>query len=253
MTTTQFPCPSCQCTASPADERCPACGWRFDAMPDFLPTPVARPRLPVMVEFAIAIDRTGSTKVFASGTQAMIREILHSIEPKVQSSKVWVQTHGDEDYGQEPVLLTDGGDIEQAIADVQTIVFEGGGDPEEHHLDAIETAFRTIPWSNDRRRVRGVMICFLTADSKPSRKGLSPESIGGAISQQGILLYVVAQRTPLVSAFCQAAKGMFVEISNDPSPDDIERIAAAIGASIAATVATGKTTPIAAMAATRSN
>ena len=88
MTTTQFPCPSCQCTASPADERCPACGWRFDAMPDFLPTPVARPRLPVMVEFAIAIDRTGSTKVFASGTQAMIREILHSIEPKVQSSKV---------------------------------------------------------------------------------------------------------------------------------------------------------------------
>lgn len=241
-----IPCPSCHRMVASADSECSHCGWRFHATPQATVRPAPRPKIPVCVEFAQTVDRTGSSHAFATGILKASEKILRLIERQAQSIRVWLQTHGDEECGQLPVLLTDGGAVQNALADINSIIFEGGGDAEEHHLDAVEKLLQTVPWSDDPRRTRGVMTAFVTADSKPARSGRTPEAIGATIRDRGILFYVVGEDMTRMRALCDAAGGLFFEISNDPRPEDLERIAADVAASVVATMSCGKTIPIAA-------
>ena len=106
--------------------------------------------------------------------------ILDPIKDKARGVTVWLQTHGDRETGQDEVLLTDGGTPDQTIADAASIVYDGGGDPPEHHLDAVETLHARIPWNPNPAEARGALIAITTDDSKPAQSGRSADDIGRA-------------------------------------------------------------------------
>jgi hypothetical protein len=162
--------------------------------------------------------------------------ILKPIEARAQELRVWVQTHGDREEGMEEVLLTDGESADKAIADIERIVFDGGGDPPEHHLDAIEVLMNRVPWSANPLESRGAILAVLTADSKPAQSGHSPAEIGAEIKRRGLLLYVVGERTPSLDKLVKAADGLFFQISNNPSKEEMELIAGQLAASISLSV-----------------
>ena len=239
-------CPSCGIQVDIASASCPRCGFPFSSGMGTQTSvlPAKRPKIQASVDVAITIDRTGSSLGFAKGISDSLPMILNPIGAKVASAKVFLQTHGDLDENEEMVLLTNGGTIDQAIQDAQKIVFQGGGDPPEHHLDAIERLEKTVPWLGDPARSRGVIIAFMTADSKEARSKRSPREIGEEIKKKSLLLYLICEPTPKLHELCVAAGGLMFRISNSPNPAEMQLIASQVSASIIAAVNTGGTKPM---------
>jgi hypothetical protein len=251
-------CPSCSTQVDTSiNSSCPACGLSLGARggptggiigPGVVKAG-ARPKVQCEVVVAYAVDRTGSGERFQAGVNQIVETISNQVAAKARDVKVFVQTHGDLDEGEQPVLLTDGGTVAQAIQDVRSIVFNGGGDPPEHHLDAIENLVNTIPWPTDPSRARAAVIGLLTADTKPARSGVTAQQLGEAIKTRGLLLYLICEPTPTLYELVQAAGGLLFEISNTPDPTALQAIATQLSASIVASIAKGGTLPMTALPA----
>lgn len=241
-------CPSCgtpvDTTMSPA---CPACAWDFgDATagrPATVIQPAARPKLPVEVIVGLGIDITGSSGPFASGIRGNTQVLLPPIEAKAASIKVTVQTHGDEDDGQFPTLVADSVSVGEAIAAVQALHFDGGGDPPEHHLNAIEQLASTLPVTASGRQ-RGALVFFTTADSKPARSGRTPEEIGAELLKKQLIVCLVGEPGTQLERVGRACNAFMFPIDPNPSPADMKRVAEQVAASIVASLTKGMTRPL---------
>lgn len=239
-------CPSCLSATELLTAVCAKCGWVFKR-PGVLPTipqPAVRPKIPCNVTLGMTIDRTGSSQAFSVGIPLTFEMILRQVAVKARSVTVGLQSHGDLDLGENMILLTDQGTPDQAIDDVRRIVYGGGGDCEEHHLDAIENLLRTVAWPADPGRGRGAIIAFTTAETKPCRSGMSAAALGAEIRQRGILLYLVSEPAPILQELIDAAAGILLPISNNPDPQALEKIASQLSASILATLSSGSTEPM---------
>lgn len=241
-------CPSCQAAVNAASSACPQCGWNFNSAAPTTPgptfRPAARPKIPCEVELAITVDRTGSSERFRDGIPRTAEIILSQVAAKACSVRCWVASHGDLDEGQDFILHTDGGDVDQAVQDMKSIAFGGGGDPPEHHLDAVEELLNRVPWSADPTRARGAILAFTTADTKPARSGVAAAELGKRIASRGLLLYLVGEPTPVLHSLVSGAGGLLFQISNSPDTASLQRIAAQLSASIVASVARGSTQPL---------
>ena len=244
-------CPSCQTDCGPAVRNvCSNCGWQFNhtahggSGPPPLVRAATRPKIQVELTLAIAVDRTGSSDQFKAGIPLTAETILNVVTAKTAKVTCLVQSHGDLDEGQEMVLVTDCGTPDLALADIKSITYGGGGDPAEHHLDAIENLLNTVPLESDPSRARGAILAFMTADTKPTRSGVSAAQLGKEIQRRGVLLYLVCESTPQLKELCDAAGGLMFEVSNTPDAEDLKRIGTALGASIVATTAAGRTKPM---------
>ncbi|MBN1516001.1 hypothetical protein JXA32_05485 [Candidatus Sumerlaeota bacterium] len=206
--------------------------------------PASRPKIQCEVDLAVTVDRTGSSERFQSGIGAAYEIIASQVAAKARDVKCWVQTHGDLDEGQEIIMHTDAGTPEQAIDDIKKISYGGGGDPPEHHLDAIESLLDRVPWTADPSRARGAIVAFMTADTKPAKSGVSAGDLGMLIKDKGILLYLICEPTPMLQELADLAEGLVFQISNDPDPDELQRIAEQLAASIVVTVSSGGTVPM---------
>lgn len=241
----QIPCQFCQSPVDHTASSCSACGSNFHSAPQMsVIRPAGRPKMQVEVELAITVDRTGSSLRFAQGIGKSVPIITSQIEGKARKLTVWLQSHGDEDYGQSPVLLTNGGTADQASQDLSKIVFDGGGDAEEHHLSAIEELANSVPWNADPKNARGALLAFMTADSKPAGSGQSARELGESLRSRGLLLYLICEETPQFRELCKGAGGLMFPISNDPDPKEMQKIAGQLSASIVQTIATGGTVPL---------
>lgn len=241
-------CPSCQLQIEASADVCPSCGWRFNTgggkPGPSLVRPAARPKIQCEVQLAATVDRTGSSEPFQVGIPMTFEMIVNQVAAKARSVKCWLASHGDLDEGQEFVVHTDGGSPDQAIEDIKKIVYGAGGDPPEHHLDAVESLLNKVPWTANPARARGAILAFTTADSKPARSGISARDLGAEIRRHGILLYLVCEPTPTLHDLVKSAEGLMFRITNSPDPSELQRIAAQLAASIVATVASGGTVPM---------
>ena len=241
-------CPSCKAQVDPDKTHCPSCGWQFqteDALkkPSIV-NPAPRPKIQCEVDLAITIDRTGSSNAFITGIPKTVEGILNPISAKARNIKCWLTSHGDLDEGQEIVIHTDGGPPSQTIKDLQLINFSGGGDPPEHHLDAIEFLWKKIPWTADPTRARGAILALINADTKPAKSGITAAELGQALKKSGLLFYLVCEPTPTLKDLVDGAEGMMFEISNDPDIQELQRIASELAASIVVTIGSGGTVPM---------
>lgn len=241
-------CPSCQTQVDASVDVCPYCGWRFNTSagkpgPSIV-RPATRPKIQCQVDLAATVDRTGSSERFQTGISQTYEMIVSQVRAKVREVKCWLGSHGDIDEGQDFIIHTDAGTPEQAIEDIKKISYGGGGDPSEHHLDGIEWLLNRVPWTADPSRARGTIIAFMTADTKPAKSGVSAAALGKQIKDKGILLYLVCEPTPTLQELASAAEGLVFQISNNPDPSEMQKIAAQLAASIVATVASGGTVPM---------
>lgn len=241
-------CPSCQTQSDESVDVCPSCGEGLNTSGNNLgPSivrPAKRPKIQCEVDIATTVDRTGSSELFKSGIPKTYEMIISQLVAKARNVNCWTASHGDLDEGQEFIIHTDAGTPEQAIEDIKLISYGGGGDPPEHHLDAIETLFNLVPWTADPSRARGAIIAFMTADTKPTKSGVTASELGKLIKDNGILLYLICEPTPILQELVDAAEGLMFQISNNPDPVDLQKIAMQLGASIVATVASGSTIPL---------
>lgn len=246
-------CPGCKTPVAANTSFCSNCGWKFtNAASNNAPNisrPALRPKIPCEVQMAFTVDRTRSSQDFEKGIPITVNGIMDTVVAKARKVSVWGQTHGDLDEGQDIVLLVDGGTADEAKIAAARVVYDGGGDPPEHHLDAIERLLLTVPWISDPQKARGAIVALLTAESKPARSGRTARQIGEDIKRRGVLLYLVCEETPQLRELCDAAQGSLFRISNSPDPKDLQSIATKISASITQVASAGATVPLTASSA----
>ena len=241
-------CPSCQMQVETSTSVCPSCGWRFNKIvgtsgPSMV-RPATRPKIQCEVDLATTVDRTGSSERFQTGIPKTYEMIVSQVAAKACRVKCWLASHGDLDEGQDFIIHTDAGAPDQAIEDIKKIVYGGGGDPPEHHLDAIEALLKRVPWKSDPSRARGAIMAFMTADTKPAKSGITAAELGKQIKHKGLLLYLVCEPTPTLQELASSADGLVFQITNNPDPHELQKIAGQLAASIVATVSSGSTVPM---------
>ena len=237
------PCPSCQTLFDRSAGECSNCGHRVKetVLANTFREGVIRPKIMQPVQFTTEVDATGSSGPFAKGVALSLEIILNELAKKVADITTWVQIHRDEDDGDMPQLLTNGGTVRDAISDIGRIKYHRGGDNPETHLSGIEDLFNRVPWES---RATGVMLVFTTDETKPARSGKSPRELAEAIRNKGVLFYMISEPTPKLNELVEAADGMMFQISNSPSEGEMKAIAAQVGASVTHTIATGATVPL---------
>ena len=219
--------------------------WDGDAAPAGAPLepemlmPARIRKVPVSVDLVFAVDRTGSSLEFSRGIRAAIPMIARPVLDKASRVRLFLQTHGDLDYNEHPVMLVREGGLDDVVTAANAIRFEGGGDAPEHHAHGIETVLDTVDWGGVPPKSRGAVVLFTTADTKPSPSGRSVGQIGQALQARGILLFAVCQPEPGIRALVEAAGGIAFPISNEPSLGEMQRIASRVAASVTESVIQG--------------
>jgi hypothetical protein len=208
--------------------------------PDMLMPSSGLRKVPVQVDLVFAIDRTGSSHEFAEGIRKAIPMIGEPVVGKAARVRFFLHTHGDLDCNEHPVMLVSGGSLDEVREAARHIQFEGGGDPPEHHAQALEAVLSSVDWGLPPRS-RGAIVLFTTSDSKPSPSGLSFQQIGAALAARGVLLFAVSQLEPGIRALVGGAQGMAFPISNDPSAAEMQRIATQVAASVTDSIIHGMT------------
>lgn len=226
-------CPSCQNSVDPKiNAKCPACGLSLKPVSvGSAVKPAARPKLPVDLTVAVDIDITGSSNNWTSGIADFTKTVLKGVEAKAASVTCFLVSHGDIDCGQDPTIVSSGVPADDAIADVQSLAFDQGGDPEEHHLDGLEFALNAIPWPTDPSS-RGCIIGIMNANTKPATSGVSPTELGRQVKAKGLMLFLCCEPYPALEDFRAAADGTLISISNNPDPAEMQRVAAELAKSI---------------------
>jgi hypothetical protein len=278
MNTTSPPCSLCPSCGSPVpvtEEYCDQCGYRVTipvpgspatpqtglAFGQFLnhavgstagstPSPASQGRISpspeprlrrnaaVRVRIGLAIDRTASSNAFQQGVLQTVGNLFEALEKKSVAVEVWVQTHGDLDEGQLPLLICSGNDTATALSEIAAISYEGGGLPPENHLDAIESFLNSAPWGGGGSSCRDAIILLCTGPSKPMQSGIGPKALANRLQDLNILLGVVAEPIdPGIHSLCVAANAEFEPISNSPDKALMQRIGSRLASSILAPIA----------------
>ena len=239
-------CPSCQTRMDPNEDSCPHCGYAVTNLPVPVCQSVVRParrRMPVRIQQAAQIDRTGSSLDFERGIHLSFELFLKELTAQVSEVRVSLASHGDLDFGQDHIMHLEDGTPEEALRECRAIIFEGGGDAAEHHLDGIATMVQRVPWSDDGL-TRKSMIGIINAETKPAQCGMMPEQLGAKIKSLGILFYLICEPTPALESLASAAQGLVIPISNDPDVDELKRATATVSKSLTATITSGGTIPM---------
>ncbi len=245
-------CPSCfnTCNLSEAPA-CNECGYQFPAselasynqqpacnIGDVSSGPV---KLAVTVTLGFTIDGTGSSKAFEIGIPKTVIRICEKVQAKAKNVFVSVQQHGDDEYGEMPVMLVEGKqDISLVTKAISAITYAGGFDRDETHLNAILNLMNTVPFPSSEKVGRGAIIALTTADSKlPKDKSI--DDIAKEIVEKNLLLYLVSEAEPNMMKLAEKVKdyggfSYFMAITNNPSEKELGIIADKIAASIIQTM-----------------
>lgn len=240
---TGYICPGCFRINS-NDDVCSYCNREFNAPVLSLRSrvkPTERRKLQAVLDLSTTVDRTGSSASFAKGIPMAYELVLRDVVLHVKVVNCTLASHGDLDYDEKFIVHCSKSDSDTAIGEMRSITYQGGGDPEEHHLDAIESLLMVTPWHANPLEARSVILCFASSESKPLRSGKSPKELGIEIRNRGILLYLVCERTTRMMELIKGADGFFFQISNSPSPEELRVISNALGKSIVASIQTGGT------------
>lgn len=240
-------CPSCNVEFD-LSGICPQCGYDLvqNGQPhqagaaDPIVTATRRAQGNGTAQVVISIDRTGSSGRFAAGVGQAVSLLLRHAQSQASDVKCWVRSVGDLDFGEDTILLTDGGSAEDAEKAAHGINFRGGGDPKETHLDGIAAAIDQTPWTVATSNQVSVLVVFATSDTKPSRDRRTAKDLGRLLRERDIATFLIAEPFPWAWELAKAARGELFPISNSPDPALMARIGTSIGRTVAKTLSAPK-------------
>lgn len=224
--------------------KCPNCSQKAGAPPgagQFQMKPARPRRIPSSVVMSVAVDGTGSTGLYCTAVPAIFERLARGLAEKIADIIYDVWRHGDLDCKEYPVQLCTHVGIDEAIAAIKAIVYDGGGDLPETHADQLENVLAVTLWGADPLKSKNILLMYATDDTKPTRSGKSMKQLGADFKAKGVFLFLVCQETTSLREIVDAAGGYLIPISTTPDEAEIKKVVAQLTASIAATVTTAAT------------
>lgn len=239
-------CPSCNELIASRILACDKCGYQLiGGTPARLRVIAQRTLIPVTAHLHYLVDTTGSTAVRSGNITKFTQSSQKIVGSKAAKLLTSVYSCGDLEPGggeapKPTVALAEGVSPAQSEAVLKSLIYEGGGDAEETHLDSIEAVLNWIP--PGERAERHSLIAFFTDASKPMRSGMTPQELGARARAQGVFPVLVCQPCPLLESFREASGGLMYPITRDPSDDEITEVASKVAVSVLASLTAGRKT-----------
>lgn len=201
--------------------------------------PGAKSAALVALKLVTVIDGTGSSGPFSAGIVQLTSQFTSRLPAAISQVDFGLCVARDLDYDDNAVhIALSGATVAEVDRATSQIVFEGGGDADETFLDAIMVCINSYPWSYAPGYRRAIV--FLgSSSSKPTRDGMTVREVADAMRKAGIRLFVVATPGSNMHDLAQLAGGFSFELSNSPSPGEVDRVCKALSASVTNSVMSG--------------
>ncbi|MDR2208230.1 MAG: VWA domain-containing protein [Azoarcus sp.] len=181
-------------------------------------------KLPVALSFVSLIDATGSSDVFNRGITNVAAETADYLGKSMGTLQLAMHITRDLEYDSDANFsLGHNLSVDDFKATLARISYEGGGDELETQLDAVQTIARTYPL-NPSPNARRVIALFSSSGSKPTRDGKNAAQVAQELNSLGIKVIVIAPNDVNLHELANATGGISLELTNDPSPEDINRV-----------------------------
>lgn len=203
----------------------------------------ARPRKsPQAVQVLAIADATASSQPFARGIKQVLASLADALPQRIAKVDFGLVASRDADCGQvDEQLLTNGDGAELRHA-LEALRFVGNDDPDETHFWSVRDAL-SYPWDDGPMRRRAIVLLG-SSDSKPI-PGMTLEQLALELMRRRIAVFVVAPSGANLRRLADLTDGLFFELSNDPAPQEVQRLVQRLTASMTQTLTGGAVTTMA--------
>ena len=200
---------------------------------------VRQRKSPQAVQLLCIADATGSSVPFARGMTHVMSSIAAALPERLARVRFGLVASRDVDCGEhDDAMLTDG-DAQALQHAAGRIEFRGGVDADETHFWSVRDALGGYPWEEGPMRRRAILLMG-SSDSKPI-PGMSLEQLVLQLGEKRIAVFVVAPRDANLKQLAELTDGLYFELSNDPSAQEVDRLIQRLTASMTQTLTSGGT------------
>ena len=199
-----------------------------------------RPRKsPQAVQVLAIADATGSSGPFARGITHILQALATSLPVRIASVRFGLVASRDADCGEHDEILLADGDAAALQAACQRLEFRGGDDADETHFWSVRDAMG-YGWDEGPMRRKAILLIG-SSDSKPI-PGMTLDQLVLELMRRRIAVFVVAPGETNLRQLAELTDGLFFELSNDPSAQEVERLIGRLTASMTQTLSSAGTT-----------
>lgn len=187
---------------------------------------------PSNLAWTVLIDATASSGPFAAGIQHCNIVLANELPKHLGEIHFGLHICRDLEFDRDADFsLGEDLSAEEFTRNIQRIVFEGGGDPEETQFDSLLTIARTYKWPFGPYARRAVGL-FSSSSSKNTRDNLDVIQVSAELLNLGIKVVVVAPQGVNLHELAARTGGHSVLLSNNPSQSDLDRVIALLTKSL---------------------
>jgi len=195
----------------------------------------SRPRKsPQVAQVCCIADATGSSEPFARGTEQILQALAAELPQRIAQVRFGLVASRDQDCGERDEQLLTEGDAAAMHEAIGRIRYIGGDDPDETHFWSVADALNTYPWEEGPMR-RKAIVLLGSSHSKPL-PGMTLDQLVLALAGRRITVFVVCPREANLKQLAELTDGLYFELSNEPSPEEVRRLTQRLTASMTQTL-----------------
>jgi hypothetical protein len=199
-------------------------------------------KLPTALTLVPVIDATASSLAFSQGIKTVCGEVADALSQTMADLKLGLHISRDLEFDRDANFsLGEDLTVDEFKSNLSRIAFEGGGDPLETQFDAVQTVLRTYPWNLIPTARRVIPLCS-SSGSKPTRDGKDAAGLAAELNAMNIKVIVIAPNGVNLHELATATRGASLELTNNPSPADIQQVIKVLTRTLTQMAGSGGTT-----------
>ena len=200
---------------------------------------------PQMVQVCCIADATGSSEPFARGTEQILQALANDLPQRIAQVRFGLVASRDVDCGEKDEQLLVDGDSPAMREAISRIRYIGGEDADETHFNSVCDAMSGYPWDEGPMR-RKAIVLLGSSDSKPV-PGMTLDDLVIGLANRRITVFVICPREANLKQLAELTDGLYFELSNEPSAEEVKRLTQRLTASMTQTLsaaAAGAASPV---------
>ena len=189
---------------------------------------------PQVVQVCCIADATGSSEPFARGTEQVLQALATDLPQRIAQVRFGLVASRDQDCGERDEQLLTDGDANAMRDAVSRIRYIGGDDADETHFWSVADALNGYPWEEGPMR-RKAIVLLGSSHSKPV-PGMSLDLLVLALANRRITVFVICPREANLKQLADMTDGLYFELSNEPSAEEVRRLTQRLTASMTQTL-----------------
>lgn len=189
---------------------------------------------PQVVQVCCIADATGSSEPFARGTEQVLQALASELPQRIAQVRFGLVASRDQDCGERDEQLLIDGDANAMRDAIGRVRYIGGDDADETHFWSVADALKSYPWEEGPMR-RKAIVLLGSSHSKPV-PGMTLDQLVLGLANRRITVFVVCPKEANLRQLAELTDGLYFELSNEPSAEEVSRLTQRLTASMTQTL-----------------